>query len=210
MKKTISVSLILLMLFVCLTGCNSDPAKSSENPNLPQAEVVFPKTTWGVSANDVKDSYSKLYETTDENGADGFRFFTLDELEFCGEKMNAEFTFLAKEDKTWLCRVELTTVDPMTDKELLAFTEKDEVKEIEDSNITGTVINAGEEKNALLDKNRAYLGWSTDGIRPSWNMYTVNGEIKTEDDGKHYTFVYEGMGFLFTSYDLEAGEQFTE
>ncbi len=203
-KRFLALTLSALLILCSFAGCSSYEA---ENANLPETEFVFPETTWGMSVNDVKQSYKDLHEVSDaKTSVDSVVQYVDDELEFCGLKMSAEFSFYERDGKTWLYRAELTSIDPMTDKELLEYINREDVIAINETDMEGTTLAVSEEKYALFDKNREYLGFPTDGIQIPWNLYEIGGGQKIRSDGKHYVFFYEASGFLLTSYDLQTGE----
>ncbi len=201
-KSVLSIILAFLCISVCFSGCSS---YQTENQNLPEAEAFFPKTTWGMSVNDVKNVYKDLHDITKESDLEYIAYYQKDEIEHCGEKTQAIFTFLKKEDKTWLISVNLETIDPMTDKELLTYIEKDEIKEIEalSKKLTRSLTDLTEEEKVQLNKNQEYLGMHTDGKTVSFPLYTVSAGISEKEDGKHYSFEYSGRFFLLSNYDFQ-------
>lgn len=211
-KSILSILLAFLCVSYCFIGCSSYQA---ENQNLPETEVVFPKTAWGMSVNDVKNVYNDLYDVSDEPEyeSENMAVYHIDELDFYGMKMAATFSFYQKDGKTWLSNVSATSLDTVTDTEI------DELKVNSDFSVLIDKYNevnsdsskASEEQQALLDKNREYLGLPiSEDDRIPFYFLQAGGTTLNENEELHCQITFAGFGYLFTHYDLQTSESISE
>ncbi len=198
-RKLFTVFLAFLCIVGCFAGCKSSKAKR------PTETAVFPNTTWGMSASEVEQRYKGLTEA--DSRYDNQAVYQLDSLDFYGVDMKARFHFYQKDGSSWLWRVELISNKPMSDEELLAYIEKEEIKEINaltenlPSSLTAKSVLTEQEEQ--FNKNCAYLGIQSDHLKSIANIYTVGGSVKESDSGKYYGITFDGLGCLFCYYDFE-------
>ncbi len=211
-KRILILTLSALLILCSFAGCSSS---KTENTNLPQAGLVFPKTSWGMSVNDVKENYPDIRDVSDpERDAAATVSYQLDEYDFYGVESTLKFVFYEKDGKTWLMGVSGVSAEPMEPEEVTELVGKtQEITELQEqyNQLENDFDSLNDAQKQCAEKNTAYLGVTA---APSYPLYdlTIGTTYQPADDGDqpYLSFSYAGSGFLWSHYDFQTSEQVAE